>query len=321
MFAHQPGHADDPDARRPLRDSGLDDASATSRAFNNYLFDPDLPGHHHRLHEQHHGAGGRLVPAHLDGAGRARAARTAAPITAGLRGDIAVRARRRDARRQGGAEGRVASRRRPARRTAVIGPTAAGKTQLLYLLTGLLKPDAGQRRIRRPAASTTTSKTALHQQIGFVFQDCDHLQPDAAREHRLQQDRDRRGSREGDRHRRAEGFHRRACPTSWTRSSRSAAPACRAARSSASCWRARWRSIRASCCSTTSPSRVDSTTERKILENVQRNYPGITLLSVTQKIAPVEDYDQIVLLMEGEVLASGTHRQLLDTSSRVRPNL
>jgi ATP-binding cassette subfamily B protein len=38
------------------------------------------------------------------------------------------------------------------------------------------------------------------------------------------------------------------------------------------------------------------------------------LISVTQKIAPVEDYDQIVLLMEGEVLASGTHGQLLETS-------
>ena len=61
-------------------------------------------------------------------------------------------------------------------------------------------------------------------------------------------------------------------------------------------------------------ARVDSTTERTILENVHRNYPGITLLSVTQKIASVEDYDQIVLLMEGEVLASGTHRQLLETS-------
>ena len=27
---------------------------------------------------------------------------------------------------------------------AIIGPTAAGKSQLLYLLTGLIKPDSGQ---------------------------------------------------------------------------------------------------------------------------------------------------------------------------------
>jgi ATP-binding cassette subfamily B protein len=33
-------------------------------------------------------------------------------------------------------------------------------------------------------------------------------------------------------------------------------------------------------------------------------------VSVTQKIQPIEDYDQIVLLMEGEVLASGTHAEL-----------
>jgi ATP-binding cassette subfamily B protein len=58
-------------------------------------------------------------------------------------------------------------------------------------------------------------------------------------------------------------------------------------------------------------ARVDAATERKILDNVQRNYPGITLLSVTQKIAPVEHYDQVVLLMEGEVLASGTHGELM----------
>ena len=61
-------------------------------------------------------------------------------------------------------------------------------------------------------------------------------------------------------------------------------------------------------------ARVDATTEQKILDNVRQNYPDITLLSVTQKIAAVEDYDQIVLLMEGEVLALGTHRQLLESS-------
>ena len=43
-------------------------------------------------------------------------------------------------------------------------------------------------------------------------------------------------------------------------------------------------------------------------------YPGITLISVTQKIASVENYDQIILLMEGEVLATGTHPQLMETS-------
>ena len=61
-------------------------------------------------------------------------------------------------------------------------------------------------------------------------------------------------------------------------------------------------------------ARVDSKTERTILENVRRNYPHATLLSVTQKIGSVEDYDQIILLMEGEVLASGLHRQLMETS-------
>jgi len=60
-------------------------------------------------------------------------------------------------------------------------------------------------------------------------------------------------------------------------------------------------------------ARVDSTTEQAILNNVREMYPGITLISVTQKIASVEQYDQIVLLMEGEALAAGTHRHLMET--------
>src|ERR1700691_4092741 len=61
-------------------------------------------------------------------------------------------------------------------------------------------------------------------------------------------------------------------------------------------------------------ARVDTNTEQKILGNIKKNYPGITLVSVTQKIAAVEHYDQIVVMMEGEVLAVGTHAELMTTS-------
>lgn len=61
-------------------------------------------------------------------------------------------------------------------------------------------------------------------------------------------------------------------------------------------------------------ARLDIATERKILANVEKNYPELTLVSVTQKIAAIEDYDQIILLMEGEVLATGTHAELMETS-------
>lgn len=61
-------------------------------------------------------------------------------------------------------------------------------------------------------------------------------------------------------------------------------------------------------------ARVDTNTEKRILENIQQNYPGLTLLSITQKIASVEHYDKVILLMEGEIIAEGTHQELLKSS-------
>ncbi|HYW95379.1 MAG TPA: ABC transporter ATP-binding protein, partial [Bacteroidales bacterium] len=60
-------------------------------------------------------------------------------------------------------------------------------------------------------------------------------------------------------------------------------------------------------------SRVDKQTERKILCNVLNNYPDMTILSVTQSIASIKDYEQIILLMEGEIVARGTHKELMET--------
>jgi ATP-binding cassette subfamily B protein len=62
-------------------------------------------------------------------------------------------------------------------------------------------------------------------------------------------------------------------------------------------------------------ARVDQQTEKRILANIALYYPGITLVSVTQKIAAVADYDQIILMMQGELLDKGTHLQLMERSA------
>ena len=50
-------------------------------------------------------------------------------------------------------------------------------------------------------------------------------------------------------------------------------------------------------------ARLDIQTEKKVLHNIATNYPYMTLISVTQKIESIRDYDQIILMMEGEILA------------------
>src|SRR5580658_844010 len=54
--------------------------------------------------------------------------------------------------------------------TAIIGPTAAGKTQMLYVLIGLLKPASGTVNYDGEPLEAY-DKEALHRQVGFVFQD------------------------------------------------------------------------------------------------------------------------------------------------------
>ena len=54
--------------------------------------------------------------------------------------------------------------------TAIIGPTAAGKSQLLYLLSNLITPDEGKIEIDGVSIEEY-SREVFHQQMGFVFQD------------------------------------------------------------------------------------------------------------------------------------------------------
>ena len=198
-------------------------------------------------------------------------------------------------------------------KTAVIGPTAAGKTQLLYLLTGLNRPDSGSIMLDG-APLEDYRKEELHRQIGFVFQDSIIFNM-SIRENISFSDSDKV----------TDASLEKAIITAELGDFIDSLPdkldtiASERGTSLSGGQKQRIMLARALAIEPRIlllddfTARVDSQTEQKILENVRRNYPGITLVSVTQKIAAIEDYEQIVLLMEGEMVAAGTHEQLMRT--------
>ncbi len=196
-------------------------------------------------------------------------------------------------------------------RTAIIGPTAAGKTQLLYLLTGLITPDSGRITYDgRPLGEY--DKETLHQQVGFVFQDATMFNLTL---------RENIGFSKTVRDEDLALAIATAELSDFVASLPQGLDTVVSERGTSLSGGQKQRIMLARALALNPrvlllddfTARVDTATERKILDNVQANYPSLTLLSVTQKIAPVEHYDQIVLLMEGEVLASGTHAELMDS--------
>ncbi len=197
-------------------------------------------------------------------------------------------------------------------KTAIIGPTAAGKTQLLYLLIGLLPPISGVVQYDGKDIDAY-SKETLHSQVGFVFQDSSmfnlSLRENIAFSNTVKDD-----------------DLKKAIATAELADFVSALPKgldTIASERGTSLSGGQKQRIMLARALALNPkvlllddftARVDGNTERKILGNVAKNYPGLTLISVTQKIAPVENYDQIILLMEGEILARGTHQELMASS-------
>jgi ATP-binding cassette subfamily B protein len=201
---------------------------------------------------------------------------------------------------------------KPGTKTAIIGPTAAGKTQLLYLLTGLLQQTEGTIKYDGDSIESY-KKQRLHEQVGFVFQDSIifnlTLRENIAFSTSVTNE-----------------FLEKALDTAELHDFINDLPegldTVVSERGSSLSGGQKQRIMLARALALNPKilllddftARVDTNTERKILANVAANYPGLTLISVTQKIAPIENYDQIILLMEGEVLAEGTHTHLMETS-------
>lgn len=200
----------------------------------------------------------------------------------------------------------------PGSRTAIIGPTAAGKTQLFYLLTGLTEPDEGKILFDGQPISAYEKKR-FHDQIGLVFQDSIlfnmTLRENIAFNKSV-----------------SDADLEKAVVTAELKDFVQSLPQgldTIVSERGASLSGGQKQRVMLARALAIDPrilllddftARVDLQTEQKILQNVKENYPGITLLSITQKIESVKDYDQIILLMQSELIVKGTHTELMKTS-------
>lgn len=197
-------------------------------------------------------------------------------------------------------------------RNAIIGPTAAGKTQLLYLLTTLIQPNSGE-ILFDGVDINQYDKGSLLSQIGFVFQDSiifnTTLRENIAFNAEV-----------------TEMDLQKAVATAELNDFIKTLPdgldtlVSERGTSLSGGQKQRIMLARALAINPTIlllddfTARVDTLTEQNISKNLESNYPDITLISVTQKIEPVKDYDQIIVLMEGELIAKGKNDFLMNHS-------
>jgi ATP-binding cassette subfamily B protein len=194
---------------------------------------------------------------------------------------------------------------------AIIGPTAAGKSQLLNLLTALIKPDSGVISFDGKPVDDYENDS-FRSQIGFVFQDSVIFNM-SLRENIAFSDKVTDQSLE------------KAIQTAEMKDFIDSLPdklnTIVSERGTSLSGGQKQRIMLARALAVNPrilllddfTARVDRETEKKILENLAANYPDMTLISVTQKVASVKRFEQIILLMEGEVIATGTHPELMET--------
>jgi ATP-binding cassette, subfamily B, bacterial len=197
-------------------------------------------------------------------------------------------------------------------RNAIIGPTAAGKTQLFYLLTTLIKATEGA-VFYDDVKITDYKRDTLLKQIGLVFQDSIifnlTLRENIAFNSEI-----------------TEEDLQKAIDTAELNDFIKTLPqglgtiVSERGSSLSGGQKQRIMLARALAINPTVlllddfTARVDTLTEQKISGNLKQNYPDTTVVSITQKIDPIKDYDQIIVLMEGELIASGKHHYLMQHS-------
>lgn len=197
-------------------------------------------------------------------------------------------------------------------RTAILGPTAAGKTQIFYLLAGLLSQSSGEILIDGIALQDYSQKS-LSDQIGLVFQDSSLFNTTVKENINFKNTAN-------------DVNIQKAIETAELSEFIAKLPHginTIIAERGTSLSGGQKQRITLARALVINPkvlllddftSRVDRDTEQKIFANLKKDYKDITQILITQQISSVMDFDEIILIMEGEILAKGTHQELLKTS-------
>lgn len=193
-------------------------------------------------------------------------------------------------------------------RNAIVGPTAAGKSQLLSVMSGLLEPDSGA-----VLYDGKYRPQQLRRQVAVVFQESalfsGTIKENIAFHPEVSPGGFKKAIEAAELGDFIEGLpDKESTPVSERGTSLSGGQKQRITLARALALEPRVLLL------DDFTARLDATTESRVRRNLSQSYPGMTLLAVTQRIATIADYDHIFLMMEGEILASGSHQELLESS-------
>ena len=197
-------------------------------------------------------------------------------------------------------------------KNAIIGPTASGKTQLIYLVSGLI--DASEGRILfNDKEIDKLNKDNIFEQIGLVFQD-NIIFDGSLQENLIFKDEiDTESLGNAISTAELDELIESLPKGINTKISERGSNLSGGQKQRIGLARALAQDPKVLILDDFT-ARVDIKTEKQILKNIEQNYPDLTLIVVSQKISSVKDFDQILLLMEGELVAKGKHKELIKDS-------
>lgn len=59
---------------------------------------------------------------------------------------------------------------------------------------------------------------------------------------------------------------------------------------------------------------MDSETEKRVIEEIEKQIGNNVLILISNKISMMEKMDKVFLLVDGKIVDSGTHKEMLEKS-------